>query len=366
MRKTALYDVHVSREARMEEYGGFLMPIQFSKIQDEHMAVRTSAGLFDVSHMGEFLVEGKGAVPFLEKMTTNKVSALKVGQAQYTLMANEKGGIIDDLVLYRLEENRFMMVVNAANTAKDWDWLIENKSFDVITENKSSEMGLLALQGPKAKNILARLTATDLETISFYHCRYGEVAGIDSVLISATGYTGSGGFELYVPDDRLVDLWEALREAGRSEDLTPAGLGARDTLRLEMGYPLYGQDIDEKTSPFEAGLGWVVKLKKTAFIGKEQLTKQKSKDLVETLKGFTLRKKRVPRTGHIIYDLHKKVIGRVTSGTFSPCLQKSIGMGYIRTSQMTEGMEILVFDGKKFLEGYLTETPFVNVEDYVS
>lgn len=366
MKKTALFDQHVNGGARMEEFGGFEMPIQFTRIHEEHMAVRKKAGIFDVSHMGEMIIEGEGAVRFLEKITTNHAGKIKVGQAQYTLMTNPEGGIIDDLLLYRLGEDRFMMVVNAGNTDKDWDWIIENKSFDTRTENISSTGGIIAVQGPRASGILSKLTSVPVDAIPFYHFEKGEIAGIKDVLISATGYTGSGGFELYTDGENMAHLWAALMEAGTPEGMVQAGLGARDTLRLEMGYPLYGQDIDEDINPLEAGLGWIVKLDKEGFIGKDAITKQKSKGLVKLLRGFVLFTKRVPREGHILCDLNKKKIGEVTSGTFSPCLEKSIGMGYIDTNELKKGMEILVFNGKKYFEGRLSKTPFVNVKDYVS
>lgn len=366
MKKTALFEQHVRQGAKMEEFGGFEMPIQYTRIHEEHMSVRTKAGLFDVSHMGEILIEGEGAVSFLEKMTTNQVSKIKVGQAQYTLMTNPEGGIIDDLLLYRLAEQSFLMVVNAGNTEKDWDWLIENKSFDTTTENISAAGGIIALQGPKAVAILSKITPVPVEAISYYHFVKGEVAGIKEVLISATGYTGSGGFELYTEAGNMASLWAALMEAGTSEGMVQAGLGARDTLRLEMGYPLYGQDIDEATSPLEAGLEWVVKYDKGEFVGKEMILEQKSKGLVKLLKGFILHTRRVPRAGHIICDLQKKKIGEVTSGTLSPCLEESIGMGYIDVNELKKGMKILVFNGKKYFEGHLSNTPFVNVKDYVS
>lgn len=366
MKKTILYDQHVAQGARMEEFGGFEMPIQFDRIHEEHMAVRSRAGIFDVSHMGEILISGKGAISFLEKITTNHVGKIKIGQAQYTLMTNPEGGIIDDLLLYRLDENEFLMVVNAGNTDKNWDWIIENKSYDTETKNISSERGIIALQGPKAGLVLKKLTSAEIDRIPSFYFQKAEVAGVENVLISATGYTGSGGFELYTEVENMSKLWASLMDAGSSVGMVQAGLGARDTLRLEMGYPLYGQDIDENTNPLEAGLGWVVKLTKEDFIGKEAIAEQKRKGLVKILKGFVLPTKRVPREGHILCDSKQNQIGKVTSGTLSPCLEKSIGMGYIDAKKWEEGMEILVFNGKKYFEGHLTKIPFVNVKDYVS
>lgn len=366
MSKTLLYENHLTHGARMTDFSEFQMPVQFTRIQDEHMAVRENAGIFDVSHMGEFLVEGPGALPLLEKITTNKVSAMTVGQAQYTLMLNPEGGIVDDLIIYRLGDNSFLMVVNAGNIRKDWDWLIENKSLDTDTRNMSEETGLIALQGPRAIEILQKLTSVTLRDIPYYHFRNGEVSGIPDVLISATGYTGSGGFELYVGSDQIVHLWEAICAVGEDHGMLRAGLGARDTLRLEMGYSLYGQDIDEQTTPLEAGLSWVTKLNKEYFIGQDALVKQKSKGVVYRLKCFVLNDKRVPRTGYTIHDTNKKKIGEVRSGTFSPCLQKPIGMGYIHTDFLNKGSQLVISNGRKYFEGNIVKPPFVNVNDYVS
>ena len=366
MRKTPLYENHVEHGARMTDFSGFQMPVQYSRIQEEHMAVRQKAGIFDVSHMGEFLVEGAGALDLLEKITTNRVSAIKVGQAQYTLMCNPQGGIIDDLIIYRLEEESYLMVVNAGNIEKDWDWVIENKSLDTYTNNISGDTGLIALQGPSAVEILQKLTDAPVKDLAFYHCLKGTVAGIPNVIISATGYTGSGGFELYVEADQLVRLWDEICTEGEVYGLLRAGLGARDTLRLEMGYCLYGQDIDEETTPLEAGLGWVTDLKKDFFVGQDAIVKQKSKGVVDRLKCFVLDDKRVARTGFTIHTTDHKKIGDVRSGTFSPCLQKPIGMGYVKTGSLKADTPILLSNGKKYFEGKIVKPPFVNVKDYVS
>lgn len=365
MRKTPLYQNHLEHGARMTDFSGFHMPVQFSRIQDEHMAVRQNVGIFDVSHMGEFLVEGAGALDFLEKITTNRVAKLKVGQAQYTLMCNPQGGIIDDLLVYRLGEQSYMLVVNAGNIEKDWDWVIENKSLDTFTQNISDRMGLIALQGPKAKSILQRFGA-EIEGLPNYYCKKGEIADYQDILISTTGYTGSGGFELYVPVDDLEGLWDLLCAEGEREGLLRAGLGARDTLRLEMGYCLYGQDIDEETTPLEAGLGWVTDLKKEYFIGKDALIKQKSKGVVDQLKCFELEDKRVARPGFTIHRNDYKKIGVVRSGTFSPCLQKPIGMGYVKVGLLKEDSRVMLSNGKKCFEGRIVKPPFVNVKDYGS
>lgn len=366
MKKTVLYDDHVEQGAKMAEFAGYEMPIQYTRIQDEHMAVRSKAGIFDVSHMGEILVEGEGALTLLEKLTTNKVASLSIGQAQYTLMTNPEGGIMDDLLIYRLGNKNYLLVVNAGNTAKVWNWIIENKTYDTETRNISADTGLIALQGPRSADILQNLTSINVTDILFYHFKRGEVGGVSDVLISATGYTGSGGFELYVPNEFLLSVWSELCDAGVDKGLMRAGLGARETLRLEMGYCLYGNDIDEDITPFEAGLGWITKMEKDEFTGKDALMKQKSKAVVRTLKGFILNDKRVPRSGYTIHNMDQKKIGEVTSGTFSPCLQKPIGLGYINTSLMESDKTILVSNGIKFFQGEIIKPPFVNVKDYVS
>jgi len=366
MNRTPLYENHVEHGARMTDFSGFQMPVQFSKIQDEHMAVRQKAGIFDVSHMGEFIVEGKGALILLENLTTNKVSDISIGQAQYTLMTNPHGGIIDDLIIYRLGEDKYMLVVNAGNIKKDWNWIIENKSYDSQALNISAETGLIALQGPRSIEILQKLTKIAIQDIPFYHFQKGEVSGVKDVLISATGYTGSGGFELYVDVGHLVKLWDDICDAGEGLGLMRAGLGARDTLRLEMGYSLYGQDIDEQTTPLEAGLGWITKLEKEAFIGRQALVKQKSKGVVDRLKGFELNDRRVPRTGYTIHNSDERMIGKVRSGTFSPCLQRPIGMGYIKSGLLKGDKKLLISNGKKYFEGNIVKPPFVNVKNYVS
>ncbi|GAA5219750.1 glycine cleavage system aminomethyltransferase GcvT [Membranihabitans marinus] len=348
----------------MTDFAGYMMPIQYSGIQEEHMAVRQKAGLFDVSHMGEFMVEGEDALAVLQKITTNNVKSLKIGQAQYTLMTNEEGGIIDDLIIYRLDEQKYLMVVNASNIKKDWDWLIENKTLNCRTENVSEQTGLIALQGPKAIQILKRLTDSDIESLEYYHCMMGQVAGASSVLISATGYTGSGGFELYINSDQLVSVWNDIWEIGQQEGLQLAGLGCRDTLRLEMGYCLYGNDIDETTSPLEAGLGWVTKLKKTDFIGQSALIKQKEKGVVRKLIGFKMDGKRVARSGYNILDGKGKVVGEVRSGTFSPCLQTPIGLGYIPKDYEINNKRITISNGRKNFDAEIVKTPFINVNEY--
>lgn len=363
---TPLYDFHIAQGAKMTDFAGFQMPIQYSGIQEEHMAVRQKAGLFDVSHMGEFIVEGKNAMAVLQKITTNNIATIDIGQAQYTLMTNEQGGIIDDLIIYRLAENKFMLVVNAANIKKDWDWLIENKTLECYTENISEGMGLIALQGPKAIEILKELTAVEIEKIKYYHFKAGAVAGIENVLISATGYTGSGGFELYVDQSQISTVWNEIWSMGQKRGLQLAGLGCRDTLRLEMGYCLYGNDIDETTSPLEAGLAWVTKLKKGDFIGRSALIKQKSKGIVNKLVGFEIAGKRVARAGFTLQDEKSLAIGKVTSGTFSPCLQKPIGLGYIPATYADNQEQIWVSNGRKTWEAVLVKPPFINIDTYGS
>ncbi len=349
MKKTVLYDTHVELGAKMVEFGGFLMPVQYSSITEEHLAVRKAAGLFDVSHMGEFIVTGADAEAFLNSVTSNNVAKIAIGQAQYSCFPTPEGGIVDDLIIYRLDEAKyegdgkaFMLVVNASNIEKDWNWLQEHKAGDVNMKNISDQTALFALQGPHADEILRELTDTDIGAIKFYHFTYGKVAGIENVLISGTGYTGSGGYELYLDNDGAQELWDALMEAGKDRGLLPAGLGARDTLRLEMGFCLYGHEINDETSTLEAGLGWITKFKKGDFLGKDYLKKQKKKGVERKLIGFTLDTRRVPRQGYPIVNAAGEEVGVVTSGTQSPCLEQPIGMGYVQTDAMKDDLSVQV------------------------
>jgi aminomethyltransferase len=329
LKRTPLYDLHGDLGAKMVPFAGFSMPVQYpTGIRCEHQAVRESAGLFDVSHMGEFLVTGPDAGAFISWTTSNDPFSLDVGQAQYSVMCHESGGIVDDLLVYRFGEDRFRLVVNAANLAKDWAHLKGQATrFDVQLEDESDGVGLLALQGPLSQQILAPLASEDLDLIGFYEFTQGHIGGAPCV-ISRTGYTGEDGFELYLPADRTAAVWKALLEAGSSDGLIPVGLGCRDSLRLEMGYALYGNDLDDETSPLEAGLGWLVKLGKEEFIGRDVLMRQKSDGLSRRLRGIKLLERGFPRPGYEI-SFAGTVCGTVRSGTMSPSLGIGIGTAYL-------------------------------------
>lgn len=360
MKNTPLTQYHIDLGAKMAEFAGYNMPIAYTTISEEHEAVRRNAGVFDVSHMGEFVVSGPDALAFLQKVTSNDVSKLAVGQAQYSCLPNDRGGIVDDLLVYNLpEENKYLLVVNASNIDKDWNWLRSNIDHDVEMENISDKMGLLAVQGPRVNEIIQSLTDVNLDDIEFYHFAIGTFAGIEDTIISATGYTGSGGFELYVPEEKLPQLWEALMGLG---EITPAGLGARDTLRLEMGYCLYGNDINDTTSPLEAGLGWITKLKKGDFNSSDIFNKQKENGLERKLVGFILEDRRVPRHGYTISDEAGNEIGEVTSGTQSPSLDQPIGMGYVDIAHSKTGTEIYINRGAKKFKATVTRPPFYKEE----
>ena len=364
-KKIVLHDIHVALGAKMVPFAGYIMPVNYTSISQEHVCVREHAGLFDVSHMGEFIVKGKEALDLVQHISSNDVTKLGIGDVQYSCIPNATGGIIDDMLVYRLSEDRcsegervYMLVVNASNISKDLHWINTHNSFDAKVEDISDSCGLLALQGPKATAILQTLTSEALDKIEYYHFTKGRVAGLDDVLISATGYTGAGGFELYVRNDQLPALWTALMDAGKSFGLEPAGLGARDTLRLEMGYCLYGNDINDETNPFEAGLSWITKMNKGDFLAKEALTAIKSQPRSRQLVGFTVEGRRVPRHGYPIEDQDGKVIGIVTSGTSSPSLGMAIGMGYVETEFKKPGQTIFVNMGKKSTSAQIIKLPF--------
>lgn len=366
MKNTPLIEKHLALGAKMAPFAGYNMPISYKGISEEHKTVRTGVGVFDVSHMGEFIVRGKEALELVQKVTTNDASKLQPGEAQYSCMPNGKGGIVDDLLVYRLEMDMtgaghpsFMLVVNASNMEKDWDWIKQHNTFDAQMINISEQTALLAVQGPQAAAALQTLTTVDLNSMKYYTFTRGRLAGIDNVLISATGYTGSGGFELYVNADHAVQLWDALFEVGKAFDMQPIGLGARDTLRLEMGYCLYGNDIDDSTSPLEAGLGWITKLQKGDFVDAEFLKQQKAEGVQRKLVGFEMQDRRVPRHDYWIEDTHGNEIGKVTSGTQSPSLGIPIGMGYVPTALAAPGTEIrIVVSGKK-LPAKVVKLPFL-------
>jgi aminomethyltransferase len=367
MKKTPLFERHISANARMAPFAGYEMPISYKGINEEHHAVRNNTGLFDVSHMGEFIVKGKEALLFVNELTANDASVLAHGDIQYSCFPNENGGIVDDLLVYRLfddqcaaGEQAFMLVVNASNIEKDFNWLQKHNHYDTRLINISDRTALLALQGPKAILLLQELTQVNLAEINYYTFKKGVVAGIENVLISATGYTGAGGFELYVEETHALALWDILVENGEKYGLQLAGLGCRDTLRLEMGYCLYGNDIDDTTSVLEAGLGWITKLNKETFIQKDFLLNQKDKGLVRKLVGFVLDDRRVPRHGYQILNNNEEMIGEVTSGTMSPTLNYPIGMGYVAFSEAKVGNRILISMGNKSLPGQIVKLPFLD------
>ncbi|MBN1398050.1 MAG: glycine cleavage system aminomethyltransferase GcvT [Bacteroidetes bacterium] len=354
---TPFYGIHKSLGAKIVEFAGYEMPIQYTGIIDEHTAVRKSVGVFDVSHMGEFFVRGKDALEFLQKTTINNAAKLKPYEIQYSAMCYEDGGLIDDLLVYRLE-NEFMLVVNASNLQKDFDWLQSHKFGDVEIENASDRTAMLAVQGPKSLETIQQLTPEDLSKIKYYNFRQNAFAEMQ-MIISRTGYTGEPGFELYFNADeaQAKKIWDSIFEAGKKFDIMPVGLGARDTLRLEMGYCLYGNDIDKSTQPLEAGLGWITKLDKNDFIGKNAITAAKKEGLKRKLVGFVLQDKALARHGYeILYD--KKVIGKVTSGTYAPSLQKGIGMGYVETEYSNTGTEIFISIRDREFPASIVPLPF--------
>ncbi len=357
LKRTPLHEEHARLDARMVPFGGFAMPVQYpAGIQAEHRAVRTAAGLFDISHMGEFRVRGPDAVAFVSRATTNDPARLEVGQAQYSAMCRDDGGILDDLVVYRLGEEDLRLVVNAANIEKDWRHLQgRDDGLDVELVDESREVALLALQGPRAQEILEPLTPVELDPVGFYRFTEGEVAGVGGV-VSRTGYTGEDGFELYLPAADAPAVWRSLLEAGQERGLRPAGLGARDTLRLEMGYALYGHDVDEETTPLEAGLGWLVKLDKGDFTGREALRRQKEEGVDRRLRGFELVERGFPREGYpVLYDGEE--VGPVRSGTVSPSLEVGIGTVYLPTGAEA-GDPLQVVIREREVEGRVAETPF--------
>lgn len=366
MKNTPLTQKHIALGAKMVDFAGYYMPVSYKSITEEHKTVREGVGVFDVSHMGEFIVRGKEALELIQQVTTNDVSKLQPGEAQYSCLPNGKGGIVDDLLVYRLQEDMsgagyptFMLVVNASNMEKDWAWINQHNTFDTQLINISEQTALLAVQGPKAADALQSLTDVDLKSLKYYTFTKGVVAGIPNVLISATGYTGAGGFELYGSAENAEKIWDAIFEAGKPFDIQPIGLGARDTLRLEMGYCLYGNDIDDSTSPLEAGLGWITKLQKGNFIDCEFLKQQKAAGMQRKLVGFEVQDRRVPRHDYPIEDMDGKVIGKVTSGTQSPSLGIPIGMGYVPTQYAEPGTSIMIVAGSKKLPATIVKLPFL-------
>lgn len=360
MKNTPFTQKHIALGAKMAEFAGYNMPISYSGINDEHAAVRKNAGIFDVSHMGEFILKGENALDLIQRVTSNDASKLTAGKAQYSCLPNEAGGIVDDLLVYCIEENKvYMLVVNASNIEKDWNWIAQHNTKNAEMHNISDKTCLLAIQGPNATKILQPLTEIDILNLKYYTFVKGKFAGVDNVLISATGYTGAGGVEIYFEDkDNAADkIWNAIFEAGTPQGLKPVGLGARDTLRLEMGYCLYGNDIDDTTSPLEAGLGWITKFTKD-FTSKNFLEKQKVDGPERKLVGFEMIEKGIPRHGYEIKDFSGTTIGVVTSGTQSPSLNKAIGMGYVRTVFASIGTDIYIKVRDKLLQAKVSRIPF--------
>ena len=358
--KTPLHAAHLALQAKMVPFAGFEMPVSYSGIKAEHLAVRSACGLFDVSHMGEFIVSGPGAQAFLERVTSNHVAALFPGRVQYSCMPNGKGGLVDDLLVYNLAPESFMLVVNAGNLLKDWEWLNLQMPQDgsVSMEDRSQSTALLALQGPKALEVLQPLCDSDLSGLAYYHFTHAAVAGIGSVLVSATGYTGAGGFELYVAAEHAEVLWNALMQEGASHGLLPCGLGCRDTLRLEMGFCLYGNDIDEETSAIEAGLSWITSFKKD-FIDREHWLEQKKNGPSRRLVGFVMEDRGIPRQGYLLRDSAGLEIGRVTSGSESISTGRYIGMGYVQAEFAAVGTEIWVQNRDRLLKARTVKAPFI-------
>ncbi len=357
MKKTALYHKHLELGAKIVPFAGYEMPVSYAGVNLEHETVRKVVGVFDVSHMGEFFVEGPQALDLIQKVCTNDASTLVDGKAQYTCMPNGNGGIVDDLIVYRFSAEKYLLVVNASNIEKDWNWIQQNNDFDAQLHNASDEYALLAIQGPKAVEAMQSLTSVDLASIKFYHFTVAEFAGCKDVIISATGYTGSGGFEIYIKNEDASKVWDAVFKAGENFDIAPIGLAARDTLRLEMGFCLYGNDIDDTTSPLEAKLGWITKFSKE-FIDSERLALEKAEGSKQKLVAFELVEKGIPRKDYAIVNEDGATIGRVTSGTMSPSLKKAIGLGYVQAGLDAVDQEIFVQIRNKNIKAKIVKLPF--------
>ena len=358
IKQVPLNDLHVKLGAKMVPFAGYNMPVRYSSDIEEHMTVRNGVGVFDVSHMGEFSLKGHNALDLIQQVTSNDASKLIDGQAQYSCLPNEQGGIVDDLIVYKIKEDDYLLVVNASNIEKDWNWISQYNSRGVNMKNISEDICLLAVQGPSAVSTLQKLTKTDLSTIKYYHFSVGEFAGVPEVIMSNTGYTGSGGFEIYVNKMHAEKVWNALFEAGKEFNIKPIGLGARDTLRLEKGFCLYGNDIDDTTSPLEAGLGWITKFTKE-FTNSENLKKQKEVGVKRKLVGFKMIDRGIPRHDYSIKDSAGNTLGKVTSGTMSPMLGIGIGMGYVSVDYSSPGSEIFIDVRGKGLKAEVCKLPLV-------
>jgi aminomethyltransferase len=357
MKNTALTHIHEQLGAKMVPFAGYNMPVQYEGVNIEHETVRNGVGVFDVSHMGEFLLSGPKALDLIQKVTTNDASVLTVGRAQYSCLPNENGGIVDDLIIYKIKEDQYLLVVNASNIEKDWNWISSKNDLGVDMRNVSDDYSLLAIQGPKAVEAMQPLTSVDLSAIKYYHFEVADFAGIEHVIISATGYTGSGGFEIYAKNSEIEQIWNRVFEAGASFGIKPIGLAARDTLRLEMGFCLYGNDINDSTSPLEAGLGWITKFNKD-FTNSEALKKQKEEGVTRKLVGFELVERGIPRHDYEIVDKDGNAIGIVTSGTMSPSLNKGIGLGYVPTELAAPDSEIFIRIRNKDIPARVVKLPF--------
>jgi len=357
MKNTALTHIHESLGAKMVPFAGYNMPVQYEGVTVEHETVRNGVGVFDVSHMGEFLLSGPNALALIQKVTSNDASVLTVGRAQYSCLPNADGGIVDDLIVYKIKDEQYLLVVNASNIDKDWNWISSHNLQGVDMKNLSDDYSLLAIQGPMAMEAMQPLTSIDLAAIKYYHFEVADFAGIEHVIISATGYTGSGGFEIYAKNSEIEQIWNKVFEAGVAYGIKPIGLAARDTLRLEMGFCLYGNDINDTTSPLEAGLGWITKFNKE-FTNSEALKLQKEAGVARKLVGFELTERGIPRHDYEIVDAQGAVIGVVTSGTMAPSLNKGIGLGYVPVAYAAEGSEIFIRIRKNDVPAKVVKLPF--------
>ena len=357
MKNTELNDIHVGLGAKMVEFAGYNMPVQYAGVKAEHLSVRESIGVFDVSHMGEFFVSGENSFAFLQSILSNDLSKLVDGQAQYTCLPNETNGIVDDLIVYKFNTNKYMLVVNASNIEKDWNWINSKNSHGVNIKNESNDYSLLAIQGPNAIEAMQNLTNVDLNQIPFYHFAVNNFAGFENIIISATGYTGSGGFEIYCKNSQVIDIWNEVFKAGEKFNIKPIGLAARDTLRLEMGYCLYGNDLNESTSPIEAGLGWITKFNKE-FTNSEYLKNEKENGPERRLVAFETIERGIPRKDYEIFSDTEKLIGIVTSGTMSPSFSKGIGLGYVNTNYSKIDSYVFIKIRDKLIKSIIVKLPF--------
>lgn len=358
MKNTSLTEKHIALGAKMVPFAGYNMPVSYSGLNEEHHTVRNAVGVFDVSHMGEFILKGDKALDLIQKVTSNDASVLTDGKAQYSCLPNADGGIVDDLIVYRIDEKTYLLVVNASNIEKDWNWISKHNTFGVEMKNISDETSLLAIQGPKALETLQKLTDVKLADIPYYSFAKGKFNGFDNVIISNTGYTGAGGFEIYFKNEDANKMWDAIFKAGEEFGIKPIGLGARDTLRLEMGFCLYGNDIDDTTSPIEAGLGWITKFTKD-FTNRSAIEKQKTEGVTKKLVGFEMIDRGIPRHDYPIADAQGTIIGRVTSGTQSPTLNKAIGMGYVSKDFSKVDTEIFIIIRDKAIKAKVCKIPFL-------